>query len=142
MELLLNLLWLAISLLVCAAWQFRWRHDRNRRHSQAVAAVALACLVVLLFFPISLTDDLHADLVLASDVASKRKGADFSAGWQGHHSAHPAPIQHRSDFAHTAVDLTIALVSHRRDLLPPSRILFASWQAHNSSGRSPPASLA
>ncbi len=59
METVLNLVWIIVSLglvLICGTHVLRGREDRRR----ALAAVALLCLVCLLFPVISATDDINA----------------------------------------------------------------------------------
>ena len=58
METLLNLVWLAISaalLLVCG-----WHLMRAENRSRGMAAIAVVCLICLLFPVISMTDDLNS----------------------------------------------------------------------------------
>jgi hypothetical protein len=74
MELFLNLLWLSMALAALALWRTQWAHQ----HQDARLAcwrqwTAFACAAVLLFFAVSLTDDLHADLVLFDEASSGRR---------------------------------------------------------------------
>lgn len=59
MEIILNLVWTCVSLgllLVCGAHLLRGGPDRRR----AVSAIAVVCLICLLFPVISATDDINA----------------------------------------------------------------------------------
>jgi hypothetical protein len=59
LETVLNLVWISVSLgllLICGSHVLRGGEDRRR----AIAAVALLCLVCLLFPVISATDDINA----------------------------------------------------------------------------------
>ena len=84
MELLLNLLWLLVALASSAVWWTRWsRHGGGPScERQLRSAVGLACVLVLLFFAISLTDDLHAVPALAEDARSARRMLQSSKGGQ------------------------------------------------------------
>jgi Na+/melibiose symporter-like transporter len=69
MELLLNLLWLAIALTAfarVAAWS---RGERDRRRVVA-AVVATACVVAILFPIISITDDLTTSVASVNETAA------------------------------------------------------------------------
>jgi hypothetical protein len=73
MEAILNLIWLAITLGAIWLWRFRWAASRrNPRHNVRLEAVAMVCIVALLFPVISLTDDLHPEVVPVDSISSKR----------------------------------------------------------------------
>jgi len=73
METILNLIWLAVTVAAIWLWRFRWSVSRqNPRHSSRTEIVAIVCVLALLFPVISLTDDLHPDIVPADTVSSKR----------------------------------------------------------------------
>ncbi|HEV2462436.1 MAG TPA: hypothetical protein VGT04_01415 [Acidobacteriaceae bacterium] len=65
MEVIFNLLWLAISALLVGIWLLRSARGTNIvRHSLGVQLIALALLIVILLPVVSLTDDLHATALL------------------------------------------------------------------------------
>ncbi len=68
MESFLNLLWLLLVLLSFALWRMKW--CQGPRGESFRGAVGLSCVLVLLFFAISLTDDLHEVPALAEDTSS------------------------------------------------------------------------
>ena len=69
-EVLLNLLWLLIAAVMVVVWRARWVHQRPvARRSILQESIALACSLVLLFFVVSLSDDLREE-VLVCDVCS------------------------------------------------------------------------
>jgi hypothetical protein len=73
METILNLIWLAVTVAAIWLWRFRWSVSRqNPRHGARMEVVAIVCVLALLFPVISLTDDLHPDMVPADTVSSKR----------------------------------------------------------------------
>ncbi len=68
MEPFLNAFWLLIALAAFALWRVHWAHvPRGPRPAACRELVGLATALLLLFPVISLTDDLHAELVLAED---------------------------------------------------------------------------
>jgi hypothetical protein len=75
MELFLNILWMLIAAVLLGTWRTRWIHQRRRtlRHSvQEWSAVSVA--LVLLFFAVSMSDDMHSEIVALEDCsASKRE---------------------------------------------------------------------
>lgn len=74
METLLNLVWVMIAATVIIIWRTRWTHlPRSIRRKPIEEWTALACALVLLFFAISLTDDLHAEIILAEDCFAGRR---------------------------------------------------------------------
>ena len=90
MELLLNLLWLLIAIALLCVWRTQWSNQRrgtDRRHLQEWSAVSLA--LVLLFFAVSMSDDMHSEIVALEEFsANKRHQIHASA-------AHPLmqPVQ-------------------------------------------------
>jgi hypothetical protein len=75
METILNLIWLAITVAAVWLWRFRWSVSRKgRAHTIRIEAVAMVCVLALLFPVISLTDDLHPETV-AVDAASGKRNA-------------------------------------------------------------------
>lgn len=86
MELLFNLLWLALSCLLLGFWLLRRKRwtDDPLRSSLAIQLVALALLIVVLLPVISLTDDLHVQIMPAESEHLSRPNdffqtiADFS----------------------------------------------------------------
>jgi len=81
MELLLNLLWLLIAVALVCVWRTQWSHQRRgsgRRYLQEWSAVSLA--LVLLFFAVSMSDDMHSEIVaLEESSANKRDQIHASA---------------------------------------------------------------
>ncbi|MFZ3332020.1 MAG: hypothetical protein WA197_15400 [Candidatus Acidiferrales bacterium] len=76
MELFLNIFWFAIAIAGVILWRTRWtREDRIRRHARWREWTAFVCSMVLLFFVVSLTDDLHAELMLIEECSGSRRHA-------------------------------------------------------------------
>jgi hypothetical protein len=100
-ELILNLLWLLVAVALVCVWRTQWisqrwgREATGRRHLQEWSAVSLA--LVLLFFAVSMSDDMHASIVALEDCsASKRNPMQVTAA---HRLTEPAPAQHRAVWA-------------------------------------------
>jgi hypothetical protein len=76
MEIFLNCFWVLIALAGVIAWRTRWtRQTRLRRHAAWREWSAFVCAMVLLFFVVSLTDDLHADSLLLEECSTSRRHA-------------------------------------------------------------------
>lgn len=73
METLLNLCWAIIAVTTLSVWVLRRRSAPVSRFTDGEQLVALGCALVLLFFPISLTDDLHPEIFLVMDSSSARR---------------------------------------------------------------------
>ncbi len=77
MELLLNSLWLAVCAFSFGAWYIS---GGKQKGSEPITRIphevfALGSALILLFFPISLTDDLHPEIALVADSLSQRRVA-------------------------------------------------------------------
>jgi hypothetical protein len=95
MELLLNLLWLLIAVSLVCVWRTQWINQRRgteRRHLQEWSAVSLA--LVLLFFAVSMSDDLHSEIVALEECSANKR--DQMHGAAGHDIARPAKDHHQA----------------------------------------------
>ena len=71
MELFLNLLWVLIAACAVGFWRTRCLRERPRSRRESVReSTAMGCALVLLFFAVSLTDDLHAEAMLLDDCSA------------------------------------------------------------------------
>jgi hypothetical protein len=81
MELLLNLIWVALAVAALCAWGRRRSEPQSRPH-----LIAVICLLALLFPVISATDDLHAMRSEMEDSASSKRSIKQAVtgklGWQ------------------------------------------------------------
>jgi hypothetical protein len=74
MESFLNLLWVAIAAGAFCFWRTRWLHERRERRRQPLQEwAAFTCALVLLFFVVSLTDDLHFELMIFDECSVSRR---------------------------------------------------------------------
>lgn len=142
MELLLNLCWLGISIWAFGAWRANFAERKRAGDSTRTGteALALACALILLFFPISITDDLHPEIFLAADCLSHRKNSPIVCA--GKTDAHQPALCGISLFANPGAG---------RAALPT--LLFAGligeehapavepFSADAARGRAPPTSL-
>jgi hypothetical protein len=87
MELVLNVLWALLALGILGVWRLRWvpQCQQSRRNSFA-EWTALGCVLVLLFFAVSVTDDLHPEIALLIDGTGSRRHAIVRS--PGHDSVH------------------------------------------------------
>lgn len=74
MESFLNFLWVLMALGGLGVWRACWmrEHPVHRRDPVREWA-AVVCALVLLFFAVSLSDDLHASLALLEESAGSRR---------------------------------------------------------------------
>ena len=77
MESFLNILWVAMALATFGVWRMNWLHQRRDSRREPLRDwTAFACALVLLFFAVSLTDDLHSDLVIFDECSMARRHAN------------------------------------------------------------------
>jgi hypothetical protein len=74
MELFLNFVWAMIALAALGTWRACWMHEhRIRRRDPVREWAAVVCGLVLLFFAVSLSDDLHSSFALLDESAAGRR---------------------------------------------------------------------
>lgn len=138
MELVLNIFWLLISIAGLILWRARWTHQsRIRRNAAWREWTAFACSMVLLFFVVSLTDDLHAELMLIEECSSSRRHTPCLSC--PNHSSPPLnnkAAQARMVLPSRANALSFAFISSIR---PDSIRLRVQLNREQTSGRAPPA---
>jgi hypothetical protein len=80
MESFLNILWVVLALCSLCLWRMRWaRQPRESHHAAWLQWTALVCALILLFFMVSLTDDLHSELVMYEESSASRRHASCVA---------------------------------------------------------------
>jgi hypothetical protein len=84
MELFLNFLWVLIAVFGLSVWRVCWAPERSGRRAPLQEWTAVAAALVFLFFAVSLSDDLHSDLVLEESASVRRQAIALA-------SAHSAP---------------------------------------------------
>jgi hypothetical protein len=135
MELFLNILWVFIALACLCVWRSSWAmQPREREHASWRQWTAFVCALILLFFMVSLTDDLHSELVVFEECSASRRHATCLA------CPHHAPQSHAAG----SVYATLTTPSFTCDLArigavtpapDDSRLVF---HVGRTSGRAPP----
>jgi hypothetical protein len=142
MELTLNLVWVCVAIvgigLLCRSL-FRAAACPDRPASNWRTIVAMSCALVILFFVISMTDDLHDQEIVVEESKSLRIVPGTGASSQLSPDR-MVPIVFLLNFA--AAGLTPALPAARRLVEPPELLFVAAIDCDRLCGRAPPASLA
>ena len=144
MELALNLIWVCVALFGCAL--LRSNLSRASEHpagrtSNRQKIIAMGCALIILFFVISMTDDLNDQEIFVEESKSLRViGGSNAPSLAAAHSTVARPFL--LFFIIFRSPSTSALPAVRR-LLEPLEITFtAAIDCDQLSGRAPPASLA
>jgi hypothetical protein len=136
-ELFLNILWLVFALGALAAWRAHWLHQpRPQPRTPLQQWTALGCALVLLFFAVSLSDDLRAEIVFVEECTSGRRESLVTAC--PHHqeasaAIHPAAPMVLPQLDAFQVCFEISLLSHR-----PVGVATAIAPSDRRRGRAPP----
>jgi hypothetical protein len=133
MELFLNILWFVIATLGLCVWRVRWAHQQ-REHRPWRQGTAFASALVLLFFTVSLTDDLHSELVYFEECAANRRHTACLA------CPHPVPQNPvaGTSYVAPAVPNSLRFLSPVGSITPKSESLRDVFRVGLPSGRSPP----
>jgi hypothetical protein len=82
-ESFLNYLWLSFAITGVVLWCVSWTRafgTHHRPRDPFREAAAIVCALVILFFAVSLTDDLHSEIVFMEDsVAARRHASSLNA---------------------------------------------------------------
>jgi len=144
MELALNLIWVCVALLGCVLLSSnlsRASKPTVGRTSNRQKVIAMGCALIILFFVISMTDDLHDQEIFVEESKFLRvMGAGSSPSLAATHStvAHPFLLF----FGFFRSSFNFALPAVRRLLEPLESSFTAAIDCDRLSGRAPPASLA
>lgn len=137
MELFLNLLWVLIAAGAIGVWRTCWRREKPRSHRGSFREwTAMGCALVLLFFVVSLTDDLHAAAMLLDECSASRRNSVSS-----HHSE-----QSREIVKETGPAILPRIASVESPLTYLCGVSLGSYAVKFfvrglSEGRAPPASI-
>jgi hypothetical protein len=140
MEIVLNLVWVVVALASIAIWKYRWLPSRlHSRNSALPELVALVCALALLFPSISLTDDLHPEIVAVDASSGKRNGCQIlvPASQRGRATSNVAV---HAAAMHAPGAPTESIVTSRL-VVVFSRISYPAIVCSSQHGRSPPDSL-
>jgi hypothetical protein len=138
MELLLNVVWMVTTLGFLVMWRFHWIPQKaNSPRNSLQEFAAIVCTLVILFFAISLSDDLRADAILSDDCLVGRRHS--ISVHSRHDGSQPQQKIARFGSALPCADRAIL------PLLPASRLLLVEpWQrntpvsSNTSLSRGPP----
>jgi hypothetical protein len=143
MELALNLIWVCVALLGCALLGSnlsRASKPTAGRTSNRQKIIAMGCALIILFFVISMTDDLHDQEIFVEESKFLRvMGGNGSASLAATHSTVVRPFLLFFGFFRTS--FSFALPAVRRLLEPLEFSFMAAIDYDQLSGRAPPASL-
>jgi hypothetical protein len=142
MELTLNLVWVCVAIagiLAQIVMLSRAAAPAGRQGSNWRKIVAMACALVILFFVISMTDDLHDQALLLEE----RKLSRVTAGTGTRTHAAPARLV-SADFLlfHFPVPLSPPMPAVWRLMERPAFLFVAAAESESLCGRAPPLPLA
>jgi hypothetical protein len=140
MELLLNLLWLVIAVALVCVWRVQWSNQRrgsDRRNLQEWSAVSLA--LVLLFFAVSMSDDMHSEIV-ALEESSANKRDQIHASIE-HLSTPPAQGVRQAYGAVSPRTVSPGRFGTLRTVVVPERVFGTPGSYRLKPNRAPPVSL-
>ncbi len=110
MESFLNFLWVVLAVCGLYLWRVRWaRQPHQSDHAPWRQWTAFVCALILLFFMVSLTDDLHSELVVYEESSASRRHTTCVDC-----PHHPPPAHLATTFAildHPAVDPVFSLTA-------------------------------
>lgn len=141
MELTLNLVWVCVAIVgILAQMAMLARGSAsNRQMGYFRKIIAMGCALVILFFVISMTDDLHGQEILIEE----KRISKVAAGTKTAAPSSPDPlisIDFLLFFPPQAFSHSLSAV---RTLVASSELLLeASPERENFSGRAPPVALA
>jgi len=137
MELFLNVLWLLIAIHGLVVWQLVWkRQARPTRPEPFQEWTAFACALVFLFFAVSLSDDLHADVMLADDCA---RGRQHALVWASSHASAQNGVAANSSLGAVPSRSGPSLSLRDAERIAPAIIhLVRHSETDPPAGRSPP----
>jgi hypothetical protein len=140
MELLLNILWTLVAVGLMVIWRTRWVHQRHRssrRSLQEWSAIGLA--LVLLFFAVSMTDDLHSEIVALEEWSTSKR--DFVCSPGAHAVPQSGTALHTSSWAIVPPIEFFSRSDSWQKSEQASQISTPSLPSHRASGRAPPSSF-
>jgi len=139
MELTLNLVWVAVAI-VGVLVQIVMLSRAPQRESPWRKIVAMACALVILFFVISMTDDLHDQALLLEE----RKLARSTLGTRalGNHSSDRSFANHSIQFFPVAPLFLPTLAAAGSLIREFERHFVVAFKSESLSSRAPPAAQA
>jgi hypothetical protein len=144
MELALNLVWLCLAVAgfaLLGSNLSRPTERAERRPTNRQKIMAMSCALIILFFVVSMTDDLHDQEIFVEESKFLRvmNGAGSLAMASTHSTVAPPVLLY---FGVSCSSLSFALPTVRRLLEPLEFSFTAAISSKSLRGRAPPASLA
>jgi hypothetical protein len=144
MELALNLIWLCLALAgfaLLGSNLSRATERADRRPTNRQKIMAMSCALIILFFVVSMTDDLHDQEIFVEESKFLRviTGTGSPSMAATHSTVAPPLLLY---FGFTRSPFTFALPTVRRLLEPLDVALTAAISSKSLCARAPPASLA
>lgn len=138
MESFLNILWVAIALSALALWRLRWIRERGRSTGDSLQEwTAFGCALVLLFFSVSMSDDLHSEIVVLEESSFTRRHSHVLT--YAHQSAQDRAISASSAAAILPAGEPFDPAFAMSALAPVTDAPALLFFCDTSHGRSPPA---
>jgi hypothetical protein len=140
MELFLNIVWMLVAAGLLVAWRTRWIHERrgsSRRSLQEWSAISLA--LVVLFFAVSMTDDMHSEIVALEECSASKR--DFVHALGAHAAPDSGAALHASSWAIVPPVPFVGLSSSLQKAEPAVQLRSSSPRSSQASGRAPPVSF-
>jgi hypothetical protein len=140
MELLLNILGMLIVMGLLGTWRTRWIHQRRRssRHSlQEWSALSVA--VVLLFFAVSMTDDMHSEIMALEECSASKR--DFVCSAAAHALPQSGTALHTSSWAIVPPVSLFGPSSPIQKLERAAQLHLSALSSNHASSRAPPVSF-
>ncbi|MGB6431297.1 MAG: hypothetical protein WBF06_11995 [Candidatus Acidiferrales bacterium] len=76
METFLNLVWVLLVAVALCVWQRRWVREKGAsRRNPLQEWTAFVCVMILMFYVVSMTDDLHPEILLCDGCSTGRRTA-------------------------------------------------------------------
>ena len=137
METFLNLVWFGVTLAALWLWRFRWTASRrSQRRDTWQEAVAIVCVLALLFPVISLTDDLHPEVMPADSISSKRNFCLLAAA--SAHAAHSRTASNQRTVFATLPDCSSRVEMAFAGLVQQLEKSGPGFSRTDHTGRAPP----
>src|ERR1700735_214080 len=137
MESFLYLLWGAIVAGAFYFWRTCWLHQRRDHGREPLREwTAFACVVVLRFFAVSLTDDLHSELMIFDECSTSRRHSPSLT--RSHDTPQQRVPEVLSAIAIQAYPWRPAQLNFVDRLPPANDPLFFSINSGAAFGRAPP----
>jgi hypothetical protein len=140
MELFLNIVWVVVAAGVLGAWRVHWIPQRKRTFLRSLWEwTAVSVALVLLFFAVSMTDDLHSEMIVFEECATSRRDLPSVAG--AHPALHPGAVLH-GDCAGIAPQVSLSEPLFALDSVqPPAEFCASLPHCDPPSDRAPPVSF-